>query len=295
MRKLPDGTLQIDLAYSPCPNDTFMFDALVNGRIDTGPYRFDVHLEDVETLNQNAFSEKRDLTKLSFFAFGKVIDRYILLDAGSALGNGVGPLLITRPGTKLQPGDETIVAIPGENTTANFLFSLYYPHLTRKQPMVFSAIEDAVLNRAVHAGVIIHENRFTYEQRGLEKIRDLGEAWEQETGKPIPLGGIVAKRSLPATVLHDLNRLMAESVRYAFAHPTASADYVACHAQEMDPAVRQQHIDLYVNPYCENLGITGREAIRYLLLKAAATGILSVNANDQLFISELQPSLTDNS
>jgi 1,4-dihydroxy-6-naphthoate synthase len=287
MRHLPDGSIVIDLAFSPCPNDTFMFDALVNGRIDTGSYRFEVSLEDVETLNRQAFDEKRDMTKLSFFAFGKVVDRYVLLDAGSALGNGVGPLFITRPSLVHHPEAWERVAIPGENTTANFLFSLYYPGKAGKQPMVFSAIEGAVLDGTVDAGVIIHENRFTYEQRGLRKIKDLGEAWEQETGKPIPLGGIVAHRSLPLNVLQDLNRLMAESIRFAFRHPEAGEDYVARHAQEMDPAVRKQHIVLYVNAFSEDLGEQGREAVRYLLQKARETGVLPAGQFPPLFVSAL--------
>lgn len=286
MLQRPDGTILIELAFSPCPNDTFIFDALVNGRIDTGPYRFNVELQDVEALNRQAIAHTYDVTKLSFFTYGRVAQHYVLLDAGSALGNGVGPLFITRPGMENQPEKWKRIAIPGENTTASFLFSLYYPEHTGKLPMLFSSIEEAVIRGDVDAGVIIHENRFTYESKGLKKIRDLGEAWEKETGKPIPLGGIVARRTLPIPVLHDLNRLLADSIRHAFEHPGASEPYVAAHAQEMDPVVRSRHIELYVNKYSQDLGTKGREAVHYLLSKAVEKGILHDPLPKVLCVSE---------
>jgi len=266
----------LTLGFSPCPNDTFMFDAMVHHRIDTEGLQFTVVLDDVESLNQKAIAGEPDITKLSYAAYTSAIDNYILLNAGSALGEGVGPLLVSNK--ELSTADfsdsHLSVAIPGKNTTANFLFSISFPHAVNKKEMLFSEIESAVLSERVDAGVIIHENRFTYQQKGLKKICDLGELWEQNTGQPIPLGGIAVKRSLPHELQEKIDRVMKRSVEYAFANPHMSHDYVLQHAQEMSADVRKKHIDLYVNQYSVDLGIKGRQAISTLFEKAKASGIL---------------------
>jgi 1,4-dihydroxy-6-naphthoate synthase len=247
-----------------------MFDALVNGRIDTGPYRFEVTLADIAELNRIAAEGGADMIKVSYAAFARMMEQYSLLDAGSALGFGVGPLLISK--TKLSRQDlidqNLPVAIPGKSTTANLLLDFYAPKVTNRVEYVFHDIMPAILRGEVAAGVIIHENRFTYTHHGLQLIQDLGAYWEAETGAPIPLGGIVASRSLGPAVIADLERLMRESVAYAFAHRDASSEYVRCHAQEMDPAVMQAHIDLYVNEYSLSLGETGRKGVDTLLAVA---------------------------
>ena len=262
--------MTLSLGYSPCPNDTFIFDALVNGRIDTGGLDFTVTLADVEELNRRAFSGELQLTKLSYHAYAHLRDRYALLDAGSALGRGVGPLLVHRAGGPLPPLDAgTRVAIPGRYTTANYLLGLAYPAATNRHEVLFSDIEARVLDGTYDAGLLIHENRFTYADRGLARIRDLGAYWESLTDLPIPLGGIAARRDLPEELRHRIGRLLAASVQYAFDHPAASADYVRAHAQEMDPEVVRQHIDLYVNDYTRDLGAEGRRAVDFFLARAA--------------------------
>lgn len=261
----------LTLGFSPCPNDTFIFDALVNGKIDTDGIRFETFLDDVQTLNEWAAEEKLDITKLSFYALYQNRHRYELLPSGSALGRGVGPLLITRSQTAIDR--VKTVAIPGKNTTAYFLFQLFFPQLKDVKEMVFSSIEDAVLKGEVDAGLIIHENRFTYQQKGLKKLADLGELWEKETGKPIPLGGIAIRKSLPQEIKLKVGKLIRESVEFAFANPHSSAEYVKMHAQEMEENVRKQHIDLYVNNYSIDLGKEGNEAVQYLFEKAAASGL----------------------
>ena len=266
--------MQLSLAFSPCPNGTFIFDALVHHRIDTRGLTFDVRLGDVEELNRSAFSGVMDVTKLSYHAFGYLTDTYELLPAGSALGRGVGPLLVTASPT-WQPTDPAApIAIPGAYTTANYLLGLAYPHLNNKTEVLFSDIEARVLSGEFAAGLLIHENRFTYHERGLHKVADLGEYWERTTGLPIPLGGIAIKRSLPAAVKRQVGVLVAQSVRYAFDHPAASADFVARHAQEMDPEVRRQHIELYVNEYSLDLGKEGRRAVEAFLTQGRARGVL---------------------
>ena len=279
----------LTLGYSPCPNDTFIFDALVHGRIDTEGLEFEVTLADVEELNQRAVRGDLDVTKLSYNAFGHLTDRYALLHAGSALGRGVGPLLVTADqdlARSLVRGEEINkaegvaelnrggVAIPGKLTTANYLLGLAYPTLTVKTEVLFSDIEDRVLDGTYAAGLLIHENRFTYHQRGLHKIADLGEFWESTTGHPIPLGGIVIRRSLPEDVQRTFDRVLARSVAYAFAHPEASADYVARHAQEMDAEVRRQHIALYVNSFSQDLGKEGRAAVELFLRQGRERGVI---------------------
>lgn len=270
--KRQTSNLKLTLGFSPCPNDTFIFDAMVHGKVDTEGLMFDVQLEDVETLNRKAFENEIDITKLSYAAFREVMNDYALLDSGSALGQGVGPLVIAKTSNfKLQTSGT--VAIPGKHTTANFLFDIFFPEVKNKTEMVFSAIEDAVLSGKVDAGVIIHENRFTYEQRGLKKVCDLGKLWEKETQLPIPLGGIAVKRTLPIEVQQKVNRVMKRSVEFAFANPSSSYDYVKQHAQEMEEEVRNKHIALYVNHYSIDLEEKGKKAIQTLFAKAVQKGI----------------------
>ncbi len=272
--------MTLSLAFSPCPNDCFIFDALVHGRIDCEGLEFDVHLDDVEALNASAFAGEADITKLSFHAYAWCVDRYVLLDAGSALGRNCGPLLVSKSALTLGDiarGDQRI-AIPGKYTTANFLLGLACPGAQLKTPVLFSDIESAVLDHRYDAGLIIHENRFTYEQKGLRKIVDLGEFWEAETGQPIPLGGIVIRRSLPDETKHRVNRVIRRSVEYAFANRGASLPYVRAHAQEMSEEVMYKHIDLYVNEFSVDLGAAGRNAVAVLFARAAQAGVVPPSA-----------------
>ena len=265
----------LSLGFSPCPNDAFIFDAMIHNKIDLEGVQFNIYMEDVETLNQRAFRHELDVTKISYHALGHLIDQYVLLDAGSALGNNCGPLLIAKEKMSKTAVNQSTVAIPGKYTTANFLFSLAYPKAIHKKEMVFNQIEESVLNDTVKSGVIIHENRFTYQDKGLIKLIDLGEYWETKTGFPIPLGGIAAKRTLAIETIHKINRIMRRSVEYAFAHPDASKAFVKEHAQEMNDAVIQQHINLYVNKYTIDLGEKGRAAVSHLMQTAIKKRIIS--------------------
>lgn len=258
--------MHVTLGFSPCPNDTFIFDALVNNKIDTDEFEFEVILEDVETLNQWALEGKLDITKLSFPAFFKSLEHYTLLNAGSAIGKGVGPLLITDTKQKLNEEDinQATIALPGENTTANLLFSYAYPNANEKKFMLFSEIENALINKQVDLGVIIHENRFTYLQKGLVKVIDLGAYWEEKMESPIPLGGIAINQSIKRSVALKINELIRKSLEYAFAHYPAISEYVKQHSQEMEEEVMRQHINLYVNNYSLNLGDEGQLAIESL-------------------------------
>lgn len=256
--------MKLTLGFSPCPNDTFIFDALVNGKIDCEGLVFDPVLEDVETLNQWALQGKLDITKLSFPALFRSAEQYAVLDSGAALGNGVGPLLIAKAPLAPEAVHDQSIAIPGRNTTANFLLSFAFPRAANREPVLFSEIENQVLAGTKDLGLIIHENRFTYAQRGLHKVRDLGEYWEQQTGLPIPLGCIAIRRSYPEKVQLHVNRLIRQSLDHAFARYPELPAYVAAHAQEMDRTVMRQHIDLYVNNYSRSLGETGKAAIRKL-------------------------------
>ncbi len=256
--------MKLSLGFSPCPNDTFIFDALVHEKIDCEGLEFEVHLEDVAALNQWAFAKKLDITKLSYHAFGYVADEYILLNSGSALGQNCGPLLISTKELQLQDVIQATIAIPGRYTTANFLLSLAYPNASQKVEMLFSEIEDALLTGKVDAGLIIHENRFTYAEKGLVKIRDLGEFWETTTRHHIPLGGIAIKRSLSPDVQQKVDRVLRRSVQFALDHPGQAMPYVGQYAQEMAPEVMRQHIHLYVNEFTVDLGPVGRQAIEKL-------------------------------
>lgn len=276
--------MTLTLGLSPCPNDCFMFDALLHERIDLEGLEFSVVMEDVEALNRRAFQRAIDVTKLSYHAFAHCLDAYALLDAGSALGRGCGPLLVSAreiSADEVASGNLRI-AIPGTYTTANFLLSLAFPAARDRSEVVFSEIESAVLAGRFDAGLIIHENRFTYAAKGLKKIIDLGEYWESSTGAAIPLGGIVIDRDLPLDVQQRMNRVMRRSVEYAFAHPSASREFVRAHAQEMSDEVLQQHIELYVNEFSVTLGPEGRRAIQVLLERAVAAGVIA-NTNAPLF------------
>ena len=282
--------MNLSLGFSPCPNDCFMFDAIVNRRIDLEGLAFTVRMEDVEALNKAAFAGDVDVTKLSYHAYAYCADRYVLLDAGSALGRNCGPLLISkRPISKEEVATGSLkLAIPGKYTTANFLLGLAFPAASDRTELVFSEIEPALVAGRFDAGLIIHENRFTYEAKGLRKIIDLGEYWEAETGAPIPLGGIVIKRSLPDDVKQRVNRVLRRSVEYAFAHRTASLDYVRAHAQEMSDEVMYKHIDLYVNDFTVDLGDEGRLAVARLFEQASEAGLVPP-VRDPLFLHRERP------
>lgn len=266
--------MKLSLGFSPCPNDTFIFDAMIHGKINTEGLEFEVILGDVEELNRRAFAGNLDITKLSYHAFAYLTDQYCLLDAGSALGNNCGPLLIAKSPKSREEIINGRIAIPGKYTTANFLLGYAYPDIKNKIELLFSDIEDAVLSGEVDAGLIIHENRFTYQQKGLVKLIDLGEYWETTTHMPIPLGGIVIRRDLPLDVQQKVNQIMQKSVQYAFANPKSSLEFVREHAQEMDEAVMYQHIDLYVNDYTANLGKKGKDAVQHLFNVAVEKKII---------------------
>lgn len=254
--------MTLALGFSPCPNDTFIFDALVNNKIDTEGITVQPVLEDVQTLNEWALQGRLDITKISYGVLPLLLDKYIVLNAGGALGKGVGPLLITKhAGADAKAVNDMTIAIPGEHTTAHMLFSLAYPQAVKKKFMVFSAIEDAVLNEEADAGVIIHENRFTYQQKGLHKLVDLGEYWERVTGNPIPLGGIVMKKTFDSALQQKVDALIKRSLEYAFKNYPQITGYVQQHSQEMSENVMRQHIDLYVNNYSLQLGPDGKAAV----------------------------------
>jgi len=276
----PPFTMKLTLGFSPCPNDTFIFDALIHHKIDTEGLDFEVYYDDVETLNQKAMRGELDITKLSYHAFAYVADKYILLDAGSALGFGVGPMLICKDDPErlrqqlTTHNSQLTIGIPGKYTTANFLLGLAFPNATNKVELVFSDIENAVLDGRVDIGLIIHENRFTYQDKGLKKIIDLGDYWEKQTGCAIPLGGIVVNRNLPIEIQHKINRVLRRSVEFAFANPKSGLEYIRSHAQEMSEEVMYKHIDLYVNKYSVDLGAEGKKAIKLLFDTALEKGII---------------------
>ena len=278
--------MKLTLGFSPCPNDTFIFDALVNKKIDTEGLEFDAVLEDVETLNKWSFEKKLDITKLSYPAFFQNLDKYVLLNSGAALGKGVGPLLISKVKSQKSIIETTSIALPGENTTANLLFSFAYPNAKNKKHMIFSAIEESVLNEQVELGVIIHENRFTYQQKGLHKVSDLGEYWEKKMHVPIPLGGIAVKRSIDKEISLKIDKLIRKSIEFAFSNYPLITEYVKQHSQEMSEDVMRQHIELYVNNFSIDLGNDGKQAIE-TLYKIAATQlpVSSIQSSSELFLS----------
>ena len=257
---------EFEIGFSPCPNDTFIFDALINHKIDTNGYKFKVHLEDVQTLNEWAIAGKLPFSKISYGVWPLVKNKYSLLNSGGALGKGVGPLLIYKEDkTKAdgKPNAATMrVAIPGINTTAHLLFSLAFPTITNKEFLVFNEIEEAVLSGAVDAGVIIHENRFTYASKGLSKWMDLGTYFEETYNAPIPLGGIIARNDVDPIDIANIDALIKQSVQYAFKNSYETLpEYIKMHSQEMSEEVMRQHINLYVNDFTIDMGDTGRKAI----------------------------------
>ena len=273
----------ITIGFSPCPNDTFIFDALVHHKIDTEGLDFDVYLGDVEDLNKKAFNAELDITKISYHAYGYLTNNYVLLNSGSALGKGCGPLLVKNKEVENLNLSTAKIAIPGKMTTANFLLSIAHPEATNKVEMLFSDIENAVVNGDIDAGLIIHENRFTYQDKGLEKILDLGEYWESTTGHLIPLGGIIIKRDLPFDTIQKVNRILRKSIEYAFSNPNEPLAYMQCNAQEMDKSVMMQHVELYVNKYSIDLGADGKNAITEMYNLAQEKNIIPKISN-QLFI-----------
>jgi len=267
-------TTPLTLGFSPCPNDTFMFYPLVHGLVDTHGISYRERLEDVETLNRLSLKGELDVTKVSYHALGHIRDEYALLRSGSALGRGCGPLLVAKE--HLDPADlrDRTIAVPGRLTTALLLLRLFDPTLKNFLVMPFSEIMDAVLSGNADAGVIIHESRFTYQGFGLHKLLDLGEWWERESGLPIPLGGIVAKRSLGAETIAAIEGALRDGVAYSRANPTSATHYIHEHAQEMDEEVCSAHIGLYVNDFSNDLGDEGVKAIQCLMERAEQAGII---------------------
>lgn len=276
--------MKLTLGLSPCPNDTFIFDALLNGKIDTEDLEFSYQFEDVETLNKLARTGTLDVTKISYGVLGQVLPNYRVLNAGGALGKGVGPLFIAKKAHQPIELETLTVALPGIHTTAHLLFSMAYPEIQKKIFMPFHEIENAVLNGTVDAGVIIHENRFTYQHKGLFNWADLGEIWEKNTGHPIPLGGIVARRAYNNSLLNKINRVINKSLAYAYEHHASLPEFVTENAQEMSEAVMRSHIDLYVNAYSLDLGITGRAAVWKLLEVASSIHPVPMGGDFEVFV-----------
>ena len=266
--------MKLSIGFSPCPNDTFIFDAMIHQKIDTEGIIFEAILADVEELNQKALANELDISKLSYHAYAYLVNNYSLLLSGSALGNNCGPLLIAKKMLSYEEIQKGPIAIPGKLTTANFLLGLAYPNASNKKEMIFSEIENAVLDNKVVAGLIIHENRFTYEEKGLVKIIDLGEYWESKYNLPIPLGGIAIKRNIDLEIQQRVNSVLRRSVEFAFAHPQSANSFIKANAQEMNPDVMYQHIGLYVNDYTIDLGEKGKAAVKTLFEVAKAKKLI---------------------
>jgi 1,4-dihydroxy-6-naphthoate synthase len=264
--------MNLSLGFSPCPNDCFIFYALAHGKLASNYFNWDIRLEDVEALNQLAKQTTLDVTKISYHAYAHLMNDYIMLPAGGALGQGVGPLIVTKE--KLETLSNKRVAIPGGLTTANLLLKLSQPDDIHVMTLRYDQIMPAVARGEVDAGLIIHESRFTYSQHGLQKFLDVGEWWESTTGHLLPLGGIIAKRSLGEITLKQINSAIKESLEYAYAYPDETKAYIAHYAQEMSEDVRQKHIDLYVNQYSLDVGAKGKAAVTELFERAAARGII---------------------
>ena len=274
--------MKLSLGFSTCPNDTFMFEALVNKRIQAKGYEFDLQLADVEELNKKALAGELDITKISIAAYPHFASTYQLLSAGGAIGTGNGPVLVSKK--KIYPDEmqNLLIAIPGIHTTARLLMSIIYPEAKDLREYLFSDIEDAVLSDATDAGVIIHENRFTYMDKGLRKISDLGEEWEKLTHLPLPLGGIAIKRSLSSNVKTEFNKLLSESIRFALDKPLISLPFVKKYAQNLQEAIIFQHIKLFVNEYSANMGEEGKESINALFKRGYDVGSLP-QINEAIF------------
>ncbi len=272
--------MKLTVGFSPCPNDTFIFDAIVHRKINTQNLDLSFLVTDVEDLNKKAFNEELDVSKISFHAFAYLSKNYKILTSGSALGNNNGPLLVSK--RKIYPDEinDLKIAIPGKYTTANLLLGIAYPNVKEKIEYLFSDIEDVVLSEETDAGLIIHENRFTYEKKGLKKIIDLGEYWESITKLPIPLGGIIIKRSIKTDIQKKFNQVLKESIEFAFKNPDSSLNYIKNYAQELDETIIKKHIDLYVNNYSVNIGKEGKQAIYELYKIGAEKGLFDSVEND---------------
>jgi 1,4-dihydroxy-6-naphthoate synthase len=266
--------MNLTLGFSPCPNDCFIFDALVHKKIDTRGINFNVVMEDVEALNSRAFKADLDITKLSYHAFLYLTQFYNLLNSGSALGFNCGPLLVKLSNKNIDNIESASIAIPGKFTTANFLMSLAYPHANNRIEVLFSDIEEFILSGKVDAGLLIHENRFTYQEKGLEKIIDLGVFWDDLIHAPIPLGGIAVKKGMDGALQKTIDLLIRQSVEYAFANPESCMPFVRENAQEMSEDVMKKHIALYVNEFSIDLGTVGKNAIRLLYEKAVENKVI---------------------
>jgi 1,4-dihydroxy-6-naphthoate synthase len=275
--------MKLSLGFSTCPNDTFIFDAAVHQKIDTEGIEFELTLGDVEELNKIVFEGKIDISKLSYHAYAFAAENYVLLNAGSALGNNNGPLLISKQKIFPDEVDDLNIAIPGRYTTANLLLGIAYPDAKNKTEYLFSNIEDAILDNEVDAGLIIHENRFTFEEKGLRKIIDLGEYWENLTHSPIPLGGIVMNRKIEKTTQQKVSNIIKRSIEFAYQHPDSSLQFIKQYAQEMNAEVMKKHIDLYVNNYSIDLGNIGKRAIRKLYAEANERKLIS-EIREDIFI-----------
>ena len=273
------------LGYSPCPNDTFIFYALVHGKIDTGDLHFKEILLDVETLNQMALHAELDITKVSYHAFGYLREDYCLLRSGSAIGRGCGPLLVVREDCAINDLQGKKIAIPGRLTTAYLLFQLFsadFIHSLSFIEMPFHKMMEAVKNGVADAGLVIHEGRFTYSSYGLKRLVDLGEWWEDETGLPVPLGGILVKRNLGEDLIRRINSVVRRSVEYAFTHRDEPTYYMKQHSQELKDEVIEQHINLYVNDYSIDIGEDGVSAVKELMRRAEEKGIIKKSRDDFL-------------
>ena len=281
---------KLKLAYSTCPNDTFIFYALAHNVIDCGELKFKIELADVETLNQHARAGVYDISKLSFAAIGHLVEEYGLLRSGAALGRGCGPLLVAKPGFDIEKLSSKKIAVPGMWTTACMLLGLYLSKNPEAVPMPFEQIMPAIQNDKYECGVIIHEGRFTYEEYGLVRVIDLGEWWEEKTSLPVPLGGIVVRRDITSSITRKIEDLIRSSVEYSFNHRNEADNYIKKYAQEMSPEVIRQHIDLYVNDFTLNLGKEGEEAVNTLFRMARDSKMLP-ESNSPLFInSGINPS-----
>lgn len=267
--------MKITLGFSTCPNDTFMFDAMVHHKVDTEGLEFELIMEDILHLNRRALAEGPDVVKVSYNAYGLVRDHYHLLRSGSAMGKGCGPLLIAASPRSLDSllASDARIAIPGVHTTANLLLNFYAPGLKNRKEMLFHEVMPAVKEGRVDAGVIIHENRFTYQDLGLHCVQDLGAHWEEKTGLPIPLGAICAHKRLGEETIGRVERVLRRSIAHAFAHPEDSAAFVRGHAQELSEAVTRAHIDLYVNDFSLDMGEQGERAVQRLLSEGEAMGL----------------------
>ena len=276
--------MEITLGFSSCPNDTYMFDALVHKKIDTEGFDFNYVISDVQELNRRAFVGDLQMTKLSYFAYSHVYQNYQILDSGSALGFANGPLFICKKGDEKKINASSRILIPGKETTANLLFSIAYPEFTNKTECLFSEIEPKIMSGEYDAGVIIHEDRFTYAERGFSLLCDLGTYWESQTKSPIPLGAIVVRRDVPDDEKKTLSRLLKNSIEYANAHPMDSYAFIHEHAQAIEDDVLRKHIALFVNDFSLSLGEQGRKAVETLYRRAYEVGILSSEPS-QIFLN----------